>query len=349
VGPLEVLLSFIIGIAANGITSAVLVERERRLKEVLADEEKLRRALASRHSLRDEVGRSCVELARNRSTFNVSKDEAPLWRLLLDPVFQNDLTEWLMTGGIKEGDASKDRLVRSMTDSLGKNVTPDQIKFLATDYFQAIENMVFCNPALAHWRHQLSLDYLREQVALIQETAEEAVGVYSKEKQMQALGGYCEKALKSWDIIDLSNLPEGDIDIATQRLMLRQLYVPLRIIVEPKEYDRYDSASVKRFEEVRQKKRLWEAGRLVGDESALTFTGTVRSSVGERLGAARRLVILGDPGGGKTTLLRWMATVYLLRFQQDPSYNLLRHPNVAAKTVDSGANPMPRFGRRGSL
>lgn len=43
--------------------------------------------------------------------------------------------------------------------------------------------------------------------------------------------------------------------------------------------------------------------------------------MGELLGASRRLVILGDPGGGKTTMLRWMATAYLLRHKGDPAYN----------------------------
>ncbi|MFB1488585.1 MULTISPECIES: NACHT domain-containing NTPase [unclassified Thiocapsa] len=51
-------------------------------------------------------------------------------------------------------------------------------------------------------------------------------------------------------------------------------------------------------------------------------------SVGERLGAVRRLVLLGDPGAGKSTLLRWLATAYLLRLQQAPDWADL--PDVAS-------------------
>ncbi len=49
--------------------------------------------------------------------------------------------------------------------------------------------------------------------------------------------------------------------------------------------------------------------------------------MGERLAAARRLVVLGDPGAGKTTLLRWIATAYLLRLKQDPAFDQV--PDVA--------------------
>ncbi|MBA3241569.1 MAG: NACHT domain-containing protein, partial [Acidobacteria bacterium] len=49
--------------------------------------------------------------------------------------------------------------------------------------------------------------------------------------------------------------------------------------------------------------------------------------VGQRLGEARRLVILGDPGAGKTTMIRWIATAYLLRLKNDPDLNEL--PDVA--------------------
>ena len=65
--------------------------------------------------------------------------------------------------------------------------------------------------------------------------------------------------------------------------------------------------------------RLWEAGRGTAREPAPSDQKK-QFSVGERLRVVSRLVVLGDPGGGKTTLMRWMATAYLLRYRGDAAW-----------------------------
>ena len=47
------------------------------------------------------------------------------------------------------------------------------------EYFGMLERAIFSDSTLAHWRHQLSLDYLRDQVAKILHAAEQAAGIYS--------------------------------------------------------------------------------------------------------------------------------------------------------------------------
>jgi hypothetical protein len=228
------LIAYLINLASAERSAAIAATRDRTFTEMLENEEGLSNAIASTHSIRDEIRAACAELARNRARLGVTAQEEPLWQLLGDEVFQADLTEWLMAGAIEEGKAVKSRILQTMETALANGgASREQISYLRTGYFEAVEKTVFAHPVLAHWRHQLSLAYLRDQVAVLRRCAEEAAGVYSPEKQQAALDRYIEKKLAAWDIIDLSNLPEGDIHMATQKLLLRQLYMPLRLEVEP--------------------------------------------------------------------------------------------------------------------
>lgn len=115
---------------------------------------------------------------------------------------------------------------------------------------------------------------------------------------------YREFALKSCDIIDLANLPEDDRHLASRELELRRLYVALRMHIEVVSNDKAEEDDLERF----------ERHRYYSD-----FDGDVNVrevvSLGERLAAVKRVVILGDPGAGKSTILRWLATAYLLKAQ----------------------------------
>jgi HEAT repeat protein len=126
---------------------------------------------------------------------------------------------------------------------------------------------------------------------------------------------YRQLALESCDIVDLAQLPESDRHVATRRLELRRLYVPLNVIVEARGDAEDASAGLGALESGRLRLKGWP-GVVAKD----TGEWRRRLPCGGRLAAARRLVVLGDPGAGKTTLLRWIATAYLLRLKRDPAY-----------------------------
>lgn len=322
--PIELIVGFILGILGNFATTAIQPPIpnpfQKRLEEAQRNEEALRNALASKRSLRDEVHEACKQLSLNRHLLGISPVENQLWLLLTDARFQDDLTEWIIAGDMQEGKAVTERLSQAMESALKRSgASIAQIDAFKTEYFESINRAIFSNDILARWRHQLSIDYLREQVAAARIAAERAAGIYSDETQAAALESYLAKRLQIWDIVDLSNLPEGDIHMATQQLLLRQLYMPLRLNVENStDHDNNDTV-LDRLEKEREAKRLWEAGRISSDELE-TKRPKERVSVGERLSAAQRLVVLGDPGGGKTTMMCWLATAYVLRDQDKQAF-----------------------------
>ncbi|WP_181387087.1 HEAT repeat domain-containing protein [Streptomyces sp. Act143] len=124
---------------------------------------------------------------------------------------------------------------------------------------------------------------------------------------------YRELTLETCDIVDLANLPIGDRDLITRDLQLRSLYVSLRVTVDiPPGIDPHD---------LDRKLQSLEARRNDHDDD--TQDAGARFSVGERLADSTHLVVLGDPGAGKSTMLRWIATAYLLRLKSDPEWSQL--------------------------
>lgn len=136
---------------------------------------------------------------------------------------------------------------------------------------------------------------------------------------------YRALALKSCDIVDLANLPEDDRHLASKELELRRLYVALRLKLEIQISDDVSDETLKALE--RRRLTPW-GGDVTEDAEPASLV-----SIGERLQAARRLVVLGDPGAGKSTLLRWLATAFLLRLQQSPDWQDL--PDIASLPTEN--------------
>jgi formylglycine-generating enzyme required for sulfatase activity len=314
------ILSYIVSLATSLHADAILTDQKQKLAAQLRPEEEARQALNAFRPLPEDVRRACVDLAGKHEQLWVSPQQERLRPLLSDAAFQSDFVEWLQAGGIPEGDAVKARMLQKIEAVIPPaSVSASQLAFLHNHFFEALEKAVFADPILANWRHKLSLQYLGQQVSELRRINEEAAGIYCADRQTEALDLYCQKALAAWDIIDLNNLPEGDSHLATQTLLLRSLYMPLRLAFEPAQRESSEEAMVSKLEELRSASRRRDAGHSAAREPSQMEAVGAPMPIGERLATSQRLVVLGDPGGGKTTMLRWLATVYLLRHKNDPA------------------------------
>jgi NACHT domain len=102
------------------------------------------------------------------------------------------------------------------------------------------------------------------------------------------------------DIVDPATLSDAPGSLVAPEL--RRLYVPLRVKTVM-------AAEIPDIAGTAGTADAATAGRR-GERAEIESR---RVPVGERLAAVPRLVVLGEPGAGKSTLVRWLATAYLLR------------------------------------
>jgi hypothetical protein len=158
--------------------------------------------------------------------------------------------------------------------------------------------------------------------------------------ERQLLEIYLQAARKQWDIVDLAGLPEDERHLAMQQFLVRQLFVPLRLIVEAAAAAELSDRVIQELETRRLTRRTSHNGSpRPGDEREKFSIGARLMLPGNPLAGGRsrdrrkasasarqsapRILILGDPGGGKTTLMRWLATALLMRRTQDPDLSRL--------------------------
>jgi HEAT repeat protein len=326
--PISILVSYLISLAAGVRTEAILKKQTEKRQQKLAKIEKTQQIQSFKdyHALVGEMQSLGNQLVTETKQIADLPDEAKaLIDLFAERDFLHELAQWLVMWDIEEGMKAQQVLESRMSTVLEKSgANPEYIDQIKNTYFALAAQEISRNPVLANWRHQLCLNALSKEVTQILQLAKKKAGQYSLEQRQQAFDHYRNLTLESCDILDLAGLPEDDRHLATQKFILRQFYVPLRLNVEMARDAEISLEKLEQLESRREKQRLYAAGRF-GNLSQ--GTDLKRVSVGERIDAAQRLVVLGDPGAGKTTLIRWLVTAYLLKMKADPDFAEL--PDVA--------------------
>ncbi len=352
-----VIFPYLISLAASMRTDAISEKRRKEFQHKIESEATTLEAINTRTSLLEKLQLIGTEVARKRGKLGVSKAEEHLFYLLNEVEFQQALARWLTSWDRGEKKAAQKTVSVLMIKALragGANEV--HLERFKTEYFDLIEKEVFGNVVLANWRLSLALDAAFEKLdqiesqlrtegvrahsvilkqhemtrklirALFTRLVEGQTQSFSRQQLKQAVDSYRELVLESCDIIDLGNLPESDWHIAARRIDLRRLYVPLRVRLGSPT-DLTDLEDIGNYLKLKGKK---VNKGIVSSDGLKTRTASEQKpmAVGEAFSKHKRLVILGDPGAGKTTLTRWIATTYLLRLKKDDTYKDM--PEVAS-------------------
>lgn len=342
---LDQLLAYLMNLAAGLRTDAIGDARARRIQQQLANDTARVRAIQDLRSLTDHLRLAGIRVAQALDTLDLTKRERPLFLLLTDETFQDDVAHWLTAFDGREKAEQQEKILRRMGAVL--QAEPGHVEQLRQRYFDLVERTVFADPVLAHWRLQLGISTVLERMdelhgellrgrregremgeAMIAQLAAHGQHLqqmsrqlrdldhkiferFTEEQRRAALDRFRTLALDSCDIVDLANLPEQDRHVAARQLELRRLYVPLRVSVE---FAGDGPIGEEQLHEIEARRDALRARQAPPEDKH------ERVPAGHRLAEARRLVVLGDPGSGKTTLLRWIATAYLLRLKNDPAW-----------------------------
>ena len=129
--------------------------------------------------------------------------------------------------------------------------------------------------------------------------------------QIQAQQKYLKFLEQECGEIHLDGLP-ADLEVGSRRLRLETLFVPLHLVPLVQDID--DPLVEGRR---RNSKRTAVRSRRSRIESAQRDQDHSRLSVGQVLGRSQRIAVLGLPGGGKSTLLKRLATAYAFPERRD--------------------------------
>jgi hypothetical protein len=303
------LLAYLVNIIAGLTTDAILESKRKDLREKLEQQSKRLNAINNRQSLRDQLSQIGLRVAEIMAELGIDTPaERALFGLVSDPIFRDDLTEWLVSWDLQDVEAVKKRLEVQIASVLRSNgATDEQIGKLRTEFFDAVDNYVFSDTKISHWRLQLAIS---ETIKIVNQHRLEHAGEYSSKRIEDAEREYRVRMLKEFDVVDLLGLPSGDTQTALETRLLRDLYIPLRASVENARPSEKEADNVKYLGEIENRREQLRAG------GNLDEPNSNRQAIGELLKLHRRVVVLGDPGSGKTTMTKWFAITYLSRLAE---------------------------------
>jgi len=181
---LEALLAYLISLAASLRGSAIDERRRKKLEAKLKEQAEFFRTIESARPLREELRLAVRNVAGIRSELGVSPDEEPLFTLLQDETFQEDLAGWILAQDSAEEARQQKLIADRMARALGETgLSPAQTSVFQQQYFELVEKQVFSNELLSNWRQSVRMKGLEKQVAEEGRATRDEVSKHASETQ----------------------------------------------------------------------------------------------------------------------------------------------------------------------
>lgn len=312
---LSQILSFVINIASGVTTETYFEYRRRKLEDALRSNEDC-------SSIKEQLLQIGLNAQKLLTELEIKDEEKSLFLLLENKSFRDNLEDWIIMPSLFDSIKAKENLETTLLNTLSKMVGEREAPSIVQRFFNIIENEIFRDQKFSNWRSHLNDQNILKNLSKISDNNNKILRHLTKQftsdELFEAYKKYIEVLLKTCNIIDLQELPEGDAQIATRNFTLRELYIPLRLKIDTTSKNSSES-DLELIENFRTYERFLSSEKY---EKAETFEENLslqerrRESLGKILQSTHRLVMLGDPGSGKTTLVRWLITAYLLKQNQ---------------------------------
>lgn len=163
---LEWLLTFLLSFEGSLRANAVSESRQRKLQAEADEKAKLLTAFGNARSLRDAIKAIATDVARLKVQIGMAPQEGPLFQLLLDETFQEDLANWLSASDPAQDSRLGSIVLERMACALESGgAAPAEIQRFREEYIGRFQTELFRNTTLAQWRLDLRVASLQTQIA----------------------------------------------------------------------------------------------------------------------------------------------------------------------------------------
>ncbi len=209
------LLSYFVSLAASLRGDAIVKEQSNKIKKNLLTQAKQLKKYHSTLTLREEINKIGINVAKDIEFINNDWIEMPFKTLITDDKFQCDLASWLLEYDRAKRKNMQISLECTIIEVLRKGgISNEYIMKIKNNYFDLIEKQLFSDRTLSRWRHDISLGALHNKIDELLQQLTNSTCTQNKEHQKANLLQVHELLFKSRDSLLVKDM---DYDVFVNR------------------------------------------------------------------------------------------------------------------------------------